>query len=81
MEWAQRSRMTDEEKPEKPAEAAEQNGRQIGWLKVGAVAAASAVAGGLAAVWYYRKTLAQLREAELHAPPERHETDESDFDI
>ena len=35
-----------------------------GWLKVGAVAAASAVLGGLAAAWFYRKTLSQFREAE-----------------
>lgn len=35
-----------------------------GWLKVGAVAAASAVLGGLAAAWFYRKTLSRLREAE-----------------
>jgi|WetSurMetagenome_2_1015567.scaffolds.fasta_scaffold753331_2 hypothetical protein len=35
-----------------------------GWLKLGVVAAASALAGGLAAAWFYRKTLAQLREAE-----------------
>ncbi len=35
-----------------------------GWLKVGAVAAASAIVGGLAAAWFYRKTLSQLREAE-----------------
>jgi hypothetical protein len=39
-----------------------------GWLKVGAVAAASAVLGGLAAAWFYRKTLAQLREAESAIP-------------
>ena len=36
----------------------------LDWLKVGAVAAASAVLGGLAAAWFYRKTLSQLREAE-----------------
>jgi hypothetical protein len=35
-----------------------------GWLKVGTIAAASAVLGGLAAAWFYRKTLTQLREAE-----------------
>jgi hypothetical protein len=35
-----------------------------GWAKVGAIAAASAVLGGLAAAWFYRKTLSQLREAE-----------------
>ena len=34
------------------------------WLKVGTIAAASAVLGGLAAAWFYRKTLTQLREAE-----------------
>jgi hypothetical protein len=34
------------------------------WVKVGVVAAASAVAGGLAAAWWYRKTLARLQEAE-----------------
>ncbi|HWT66617.1 MAG TPA: hypothetical protein VN151_10935 [Terracidiphilus sp.] len=33
-----------------------------GWLKLGVVAAASGILGGLAAAWYYRKTLAQLRE-------------------
>lgn len=31
---------------------------------MGAVAAASAVLGGLAAAWFYRKTLSQLRDAE-----------------
>jgi hypothetical protein len=34
------------------------------WMKVGAVATASALAGGLAAVWFYRKTLTHLRNAE-----------------
>jgi len=35
---------------------------------MGAVAAASALAGGLAAAWFYRKTLAQLRQAEGDPP-------------
>jgi len=35
-----------------------------GWLKLGTVAAASALVGGLAAAWYYRKTLKTLQEAE-----------------
>jgi len=35
-----------------------------GWLKVGAVAAASALAGGLLAAWWYRKTIVRLRLAE-----------------
>lgn len=34
------------------------------WVKVTTVAAASALAGGLAAAWYYRKTLNDLRAAE-----------------
>jgi hypothetical protein len=34
------------------------------WLKVGAVATASALAGGLLAAWWYRKTLKRLRQAE-----------------
>ena len=40
------------------------NTKAPGWLKVGALAAASALAGGLAAAWFYRKTLARLRQAE-----------------
>ena len=34
------------------------------WVKVGFVAVASALAGGLAAAWWYRKTLSRLQEAE-----------------
>jgi hypothetical protein len=37
-------------------------------LKVGTVAAASALLGGLAAAWFYRKTLSRLRQAEGEAP-------------
>lgn len=46
----------DQEQPNRPA-------TPPGWVKVGAVAAASAVLGGLAAAWFYRRTLSQLREA------------------
>jgi len=35
-----------------------------GWLKVGAIAAASALVGGVAAAWWYRKTLTKLRQDE-----------------
>ena len=38
-------------------------GQPAGWLRVGTIAAASAVLGGLAAAWFYRKTLSRLREA------------------
>ncbi len=34
------------------------------WVKVGLVAVTSALAGGLAAAWWYRKTLSRLQEAE-----------------
>jgi hypothetical protein len=33
-------------------------------MKVGAIAAASALAGGLPATWFYRNTLNKLRQAE-----------------
>jgi len=34
------------------------------WLKLGMIAGASALAGGIAAAWWYRKTLVKLREGE-----------------
>ena len=34
------------------------------WFKMGVVAAASVLAGGLAAAWWYRKAVSQLRQAE-----------------
>jgi hypothetical protein len=34
------------------------------WMKVSAVAAASALAGGLAAAWFYRKTVTRLQNAD-----------------
>jgi hypothetical protein len=34
------------------------------WVGVGLVAAASALAGGLATAWWYRKTLHRLQEGE-----------------
>jgi len=38
--------------------------RRPAWLRVAAVAAASALAGGLAAAWWHRKTLAKLRQSD-----------------
>jgi len=35
------------------------------WLKVSAIAAGTALAGGLAAAWFFKKTLITLREAEI----------------
>jgi flagellar basal body-associated protein FliL len=39
-------------------------GQSSSWIKVGAVAAVSALAGGLAAAWFYRKTLRRMHAAE-----------------
>ncbi len=56
--------LTNEIKPDFSA-ISDVRGRAIPrWIKVGAVAAATALAGGLAAAWYYRSTLEELREAE-----------------
>lgn len=55
----------------RPATKPEGNGAGAvpsGWLKMGAVAATSALLGGLAAAWFYRKTLSQFREAEERIP-------------
>jgi hypothetical protein len=38
-----------------------------GWLKVAAIAAVSVLAGGVAAAWWHRKTLAKLRQVEENA--------------
>ena len=49
-----------------------------GWLRVGAIAAASAVVGGLAAAWFYRKTLSRLREAGDEIPDSLSEITENE---
>jgi len=53
---------------ESPSEATERGLAPGGWFKVGTIAAASAVLGGMAAAWFYRKTLSRLREAENDIP-------------
>jgi hypothetical protein len=50
-----------------------------GWLKLGAVAAVSAIAGGLAAAWWYRNTLKKLHQAEEAAPNLNSEISGDDF--
>jgi hypothetical protein len=47
-------------------------GRLPAWIQLGAIAAASALAGGLAAAWFYRNTLNKLRQAAS-------DSDNSDF--
>ena len=49
--------------------------RPLGWLKIGAFAAGSTLAGGLAFAWYYRKTLARLREAQVASDFHRESTE------
>jgi hypothetical protein len=39
-------------------------GRPSGWLKLGVVAAATVLAGSLAAAWWYRNTVKRLRQAD-----------------
>jgi hypothetical protein len=50
------------------------------WIRVGAIAAASALAGGLAAAWFYRKTLNTFREAETDEDNSEFGTTESEAD-
>lgn len=42
-----------------------------GWLRLGLIAAGSALIGGLAAAWWYRKTLSALQQAAEEVPPYR----------
>ena len=46
----------------------EANAGRDGWLKLGAVAAVSVLAGGLAGAWWYRNTLRKLHQAAESAP-------------
>jgi hypothetical protein len=46
---------------EQPKQAETQPSR---WLGVGVVAVASVLVGGLAAAWWYRKTLSKIHEAD-----------------
>jgi hypothetical protein len=48
------------------------------WVRLGAIAAASAVLGGLAGAWFHRKTLSQLREAENEIPDSNSEITEDE---
>ena len=57
---------SDQDRSSSP-DSAHGNGHN-GWVRVGTIAAASALVGGLAAAWFYRKTLSRLREAEDEIP-------------
>lgn len=45
-----------------------QRGGLSGWLRLGVLAGVSALAGGVAAAWWYRKTLVKLRQAGEEGP-------------
>ena len=53
------------------------------WVKVGVVAAASALIGGMAAAWWYRKTLKTLRQTgDMQSNPDFGiSDDESSYDL
>jgi hypothetical protein len=65
-----------EQTPQEP-----QKSQPPGWLKVGAIAAASALAGGLAAAWFYRKTLTKLQEGENGVRTGQVRTSEADLEV
>jgi hypothetical protein len=54
--------------------------RLSSWIKVGAVAALSALAGGVTAAWFYRKTLTRLHTASLEQEDSNFRTDASTED-
>lgn len=66
---------SDSSLPEPAAES-----RPSDWLKVGVIAAASALAGGMAAAWFYRKTLARLQQAEANTAETEFRMPEDDLD-
>lgn len=75
--------MTNNLESDVSREAQPREGTTPGWLKMGVVAAASGILGGLAAAWYYRKTLAQLHGADADgaAHTDSHALEERDYDI
>jgi hypothetical protein len=57
-------KMTNSLESSEPSAHDTEPAQSAGWLKVGVVAAGSALAGGLLAAWWYRRTLNKLRLAE-----------------
>jgi len=55
--------MTNEIKSETSQLQPESGQPRAGWFRLGIVAAASVLAGGMAAAWWYRKTLNKLHES------------------
>jgi hypothetical protein len=55
--------MTNEIESEGSQSKPEGGQPRSGWFRLGVVAVASALAGGVAAAWWYRKTLNKLHES------------------
>jgi hypothetical protein len=51
------------------------------WWRVAALAAASALAGGVAAAWYYRTTLKTLQDAQMAIPDTEYDIPEGEADF
>jgi flagellar basal body-associated protein FliL len=60
MQWGQ-STSLDSDNSNLQSQAPAEPDARSSWIRVGAVAAASALAGGLAAAWFYRKTLKRMQ--------------------
>ena len=60
--------MTTPVESDVPAIHPEDSATPSGWRNFGLIAVASAVLGGMATAWWYRKTLIRLRQAEGTAP-------------
>ena len=58
---SRRSTLLDSDNSNLDGQAQGAPGLRSSWIRVGAVAAISALAGGLAAAWFYRKTLRQMQ--------------------
>jgi hypothetical protein len=56
--------MTNDLESSNSSTPAEKDHRSTGRFNLAFVAAASALAGGLAAAWWYRKTITKLQQAE-----------------
>jgi hypothetical protein len=54
--------MTSDLKSDVSTEIESADPKPANWLKLGLITAGSALAGGIAVAWWYRKTLAKLHE-------------------
>jgi hypothetical protein len=60
--------MTTSSESDVSTTTAPQETHTVKWLKVGVIAGASALVGGLAAAWWYRNTLKKLNQTSENPP-------------